>query len=156
MPLRKWIDLPPVWLAGFAALAWLLQDRFPDLAFGGGVARFAGGLAFGGGILLMALAASDMRRARTTLMPHEIPDRMVTTGIFGRTRNPIYLGDLLLLTGLLLWWEALWLLPLVLLLGWLLTDRFIVEEEGFLRRKFRADFARYERRVPRWVPRHFR
>ena len=32
----KWLDLPPVWLAGFAALAWLQASRLPmGLSFGG-------------------------------------------------------------------------------------------------------------------------
>ena len=84
-------------------------------------------------------------------MPHETPSFMVQTGIFSRTRNPIYLGDVLLLTGVILKMDAVLSLVLVPVFVWLLEKRFIVPEEDRLRRKFRSDFARYERKTRRWV-----
>ena len=77
---------------------------------------------------------------------------MITTGVYGRTRNPIYLADLMILAGLVLAWDAVLSLVLVPLLLWVLERRFVVPEENRLRRVFRADFARYERKVRRWVP----
>lgn len=148
----KMIDLPPVWLAGFLALAWVQAHRFAfGLSFGGAWADFAGGILVGGGILLMLLAVTEMRRRRTTVIPHREADALVTGGIFSRTRNPIYLGDALVLTGLILRWDAVLALPLIPVFVWLIERRFIIPEENRLRRKFRADFARYEAKVRRWV-----
>ncbi|AGI66934.1 hypothetical protein OAN307_c12340 [Octadecabacter antarcticus 307] len=65
------------------------------------------------------------------------------SGVFKRTRNPIYLGDVLILAGFLLRWDAPVALPLILALFWILETRFIVPEEDRLRRKFRQDFHRY-------------
>ncbi len=99
----------------------------------------------------MALAAYEMRRQKTTIIPGAEVSHLVTTGIFSRSRNPIYLGDVLVLTGFILKWEAALALPLIPLLFWVLETRFIRREEDYLRRKFRADFARYAQKTRRWV-----
>ncbi len=148
----RWLDLPPVWLAGALALAWAQARWLPlGLSFGGGWADLAGGLLVGGGLVLIAFAAAEFRRARTTIVPHRQPSEMITTGVYGRTRNPIYLADLMILAGLALYWDAVPSLALVPLLLWVLERRFVLPEEDRLRRTFRADFARYERRVRRWI-----
>lgn len=148
----KWIDLPPVWLIGFAVLAWV-QARFYafGLTFGGRWADFVGGLLIGGGIVLMLLALSEFRRHRTTMMPHRTPETLIQSGIFSRTRNPVYLGDVLVLAGLILWFDAVLSLPLIPILVWVLERRFILPEEDRMRRAFRMDWARYEHKTRRWV-----
>lgn len=148
----KWIDIPPVWLAAFAALAWWQSEYMTlGLGLGGAWADFVGGVLVGGGVLLMLLAASEMRRQRTTIVPHREAERLVQSGIFSRTRNPIYLGDVMILAGLILSWDAVLSLPLVPILLWVLERRFVIPEENRLRRKFRADFARYCEKTRRWV-----
>ncbi len=101
--------------------------------------------------MLTALAAYEMRNRRTTIIPHRDADALVTTGIFSRSRNPIYLADVMILSGMILYWGAVLSLPLVPILLWLLERRFVIPEEDRLRRKFRADFARYCQKVRRWV-----
>lgn len=148
----RWLDIPPAWLLGFAALTWLQAEYLPSgLSFGGAWADFLGGLLVGGGLLLAVLAVAEMRRHRTTVLPHRTPEHLVQTGIFSRSRNPIYLGDVLILAGLVLWFDAVLSLLLVPLFLWLLERRFVLPEEDRLRRTFRADWARYERKVRRWV-----
>lgn len=148
----KWIDLPPVWLAGFLAVAWAQSVYYPaGLGFGGAWADFAGGLLIGGGVLLMALAFFEFRRHRTTLMPHETPERLVQSGIFSRSRNPIYLADALLLLGFILRWDAVLSLPLLPVFVWVIEKRFVEPEEDRMRRKFRMDFARYCEKTRRWI-----
>ena len=148
----KWIDLPPVWLIGALGIA-LVQDRAFDLglSFGGQWADLLGGVLVGGGILLVLLAVYEFRRFKTTVMPHETPDRLITTGIFSRSRNPIYLADLLILAGFILKWDAVLSLPLIPILLWVLEVRFVIPEENRMRRKFRADFARYCQKTRRWL-----
>lgn len=148
----KWIDMPPVWLIGALALA-LLQSRHLDagLSFGGAWADLLGGLLIGAGVILILLAVSEFRKYRTTIIPHETPSRLITSGIFSRSRNPIYLADLFVLAGFIFRWDAVLALPLVPLLLWVLETRFIVPEEDRMRRTFRADFARYCQRTRRWL-----
>ncbi len=148
----KWIDIPPMWLLGFAVLAWLQAVHASvGLSFGGGWADFAGGLLVGGGLVLMLLAFAEFRRHRTTVIPHMEAERLITSGIFKRSRNPIYLGDALILLGLILRWDAVLALPLVPVFVWVIEKRFIVAEEDRLRRKFRAEFARYCQKTRRWL-----
>ncbi|MDQ7070488.1 MAG: isoprenylcysteine carboxylmethyltransferase family protein [Rhodobacterales bacterium] len=148
----KWIDLPPVWLALAALGAWGQATYFPmDLSFGGAWADFAGGIFIGGGLILMALAFVEMRKHRTTVIPHLNANALVSSGIFSRTRNPIYVGDALVLAGLILRWDAVLALPLVPIFILVIEKRFIIGEEDRLRRKFRSQFAAYCEKTRRWV-----
>jgi protein-S-isoprenylcysteine O-methyltransferase Ste14 len=147
----KWIDLPPVWLAVFLALAWIQARNLPLGPPGGAVTDLAGGLLVGAGVLAMIFAVLELRRARTTVIPHLAPDALVTTGIFARSRNPIYVGDALVLAGLCLRWEAWPSLVLVPLFLWLLTDRFVLAEEARLRAAFGSQFDAYAAQVRRWL-----
>ncbi|NOD61829.1 MULTISPECIES: isoprenylcysteine carboxylmethyltransferase family protein [unclassified Ruegeria] len=148
----RWIDVPPVWLAGFILLAWL-QGRYVGLGLSleGGLTDLISGVLIGGGVLLAVMAVVEFRRHQTTVIPHETPSAMVQSGIYKRSRNPIYLGDVLILAGLILRFDAVLSLVLVPVFVWVLERRFILPEEDRLRRTFRADFARYERKTRRWV-----
>ena len=75
---------------------------------------------------------------------------LIQSGIFKRSRNPIYVADVMILTGMILWWDAVLALPLVPIFVWILEKRFILAEEDRLRRKFRANYARYCEKTRRW------
>ncbi len=146
------IDIPPVWLVGFAFLAWLQARHFPlGLSLDGGLTDLLSGLLIGGGILIAVLAIVEFRRHKTTVIPHETPSALVQSGIYKRSRNPIYVGDVLILVGLVLRFDAVLSLILIPIFVWVLERRFILPEEDRLRRTFHADFARYERKTRRWV-----
>jgi len=148
----RWLDLPPVWLVAFCVLAWVQASYLPmGLSFGGAWADFAGGLLVGGGVVLMLLAVAEFRRHKTTVIPHRTASALIQSGIFTRTRNPIYLGDALVLAGLILRFDAVLSLPLLPVFVWVIETRFILKEEDRLRRAFRADFARYQNKVRRWL-----
>ena len=148
----KWIDIPPFWLMLALIITMLIGQVQPaSWAFSNPATDLMGGLLVGGGIVLILLAAVEMRKKRTTIVPHMEADHLVTSGIFKRSRNPIYLGDALVLAGLALRWETPVALLLVPLFMATITARFIVPEENRLRRKFRADFARYCQKKRRWV-----
>ncbi|WP_293573218.1 methyltransferase [Phaeobacter sp.] len=154
--LKTWVDTPPVWLVGFLFLAWV-QGAQASLGLsltateGAQMVRFLSGVLIGGGILLMLLAVIELQRHRTTVHPHGHPIALVQSGIFSRSRNPIYLGDCLLLLGVILRLDAVLSLVLVPIFVWVLERRFILPEENRLRRQFRADWARYEKKTRRWV-----
>jgi len=88
---------------------------------------------------------------RTTVIPHQTPSTIIQTGIFSRTRNPIYLGDALVLAGAVLWLDAVLSLVLVPIFVWLIERRFILPEEARMRRVFGPGFVAYARKVRRWV-----
>lgn len=145
------VDMPPIWLAGFLTLSWSSVRIFPAWVINIQVFDFIGGLLVGGGVLLAALAVMEMRRYKTTPIPHRTAATLVQTGSFRWSRNPIYLGDLLIFLGLSLFWGAVICLPLVALLWWILTDRFILPEEARLSESFGRAFDDYAARTRRWL-----
>ena len=147
----KWLDMPPVWLVGAIALVWGL-DR--AVAFGlFGVLSVFGPVLVGAGLALLVAAVVQMLAQRTTVIPREAPAVLVTGGLFRVCRNPIYLGDALILGGLILWWDVP--LGLAVLAGfiWLITERFILGEEAALRAAFGVEFETWAARTGRWLPR---
>lgn len=148
----KWINIPPVWLLGALGLTYWLGQTAPfGLSLDHPVTQFLAAVLIGGGVILMLLAVSEMRRQKTTVIPHQEAERLVQSGIFKRTRNPIYLGDMLILCGFILRWDAPVALPSIPILFWVLETRFVIPEEDRLRRKFRQDFHRYTQKTRRWV-----
>ena len=103
------------------------------------------------GLALLALAMRQMSAAGTTLIPHRQPSALVTGGVFRYSRNPIYLADLLFLTGAILWWGAVLALPLIPAFIWVINRRFILPEEARLRAGFAEDFSKWCERTRRWL-----
>lgn len=149
IPLWKLLfDLPPIWLSAFAVLVWQAGHFWPA-SFPMG--QVVGWSLVGAGLGLMALAAVEMRRHRTTVIPHMLPAALVTTGVFRFTRNPIYLGDALVLTGLSILWSAPLGLALVPVFMFIITRRFILAEELRLRTSFGPAFDQWSLYTPRWL-----
>lgn len=146
MRLFRAIDYPPVWLAGFLAVSWAVGRVFPLPGL-----PVTGLVLAGVGLALMLAAAGQMVLARTTFVPRRVPGAMVSRGLFAMTRNPIYLGDALILAGMSLFWNGLLALPLVAVFAHVIRKRFIEGEETVLRQRFGPDFDAYCARVRRWI-----
>ena len=104
-----------------------------------------------GGILLAMTAIGLFRRAGEQPEPWTTTNAVVTTGIYRRTRNPMYLGMALLYVGLALIADspiALILLPVVLVI---IQTRVIGREERYLAAKFGQPYLDYKRCVRRWL-----
>lgn len=148
----EWLDIPPVWLLGCLGLAyWVGQARVLNLSLNHPLTQVLAAVFIGAGLIVMLLAVTEMRRQKTTVIPHLEADTLVQSGIFKRSRNPIYLGDVLILAGFILRWDAVAALPLIPILFWILEKRFVLPEEDRLRRKFRQAFHRYTEKTRRWV-----
>jgi protein-S-isoprenylcysteine O-methyltransferase Ste14 len=107
------------------------------------------------GILIAAAAITQFRRSQTTLNPIE-PSRashLVTAGIFGFTRNPMYLGLLLLLIGWALWLGTAspWFVPPLFAI--LIYAAQIAPEERALAALFGDAYGAYRQKVGRWIGR---
>lgn len=117
----------------------------------GAISAGAGAALSACGILLGAAAIAAFARARTTVIPHGHPRRLVTAGPYRFSRNPMYLSLALTYLGIAgimrLPWAAV-LLPLPLL--WL--NRLVIPlEEARLRTAFGRSYEAYCRRVRRWL-----
>lgn len=103
------------------------------------------------GVLLLILAAGLFRARGTTVDPTRSPDVLVTDGLYRLSRNPMYLGMLLVLLGFALWRDA-WLALLCPLAFFLYMDRVVIpREERQVSARFAEQFQDYCRRTRRWI-----
>ena len=144
------IHPPILWVLHLAAavlLGWLVSLPLPA-PVGVTVAGWAVtllGLGFGAGGLRQLLLS------HTSPNPDAPTTRVVTTGIYRFTRNPIYVGFLCLLIGLPLIFGDYWGVILALLQVILFNRLIIRHEEAYLSAKFGAEYTDYKRKVRRWV-----
>jgi protein-S-isoprenylcysteine O-methyltransferase Ste14 len=144
-------DLPPVWLAAHLLVAWVLSLVSPPVF--GALGTLFGFWLVGLGLLVTLMAAAQMALARTTVIPRRDPSSLVTSGLFAWSRNPIYLSDLMILLGAILWLDAILALPLVAGFAWLIQTRFILDEEARLTAAFGPEFDLWAARTRRWIGR---
>lgn len=96
-------------------------------------------------------AASALRRAKTTILPTKASEHLVIAGPYGFTRNPIYLGNVLLVLGLGLVTGNAWMLPLALVVGFATARLAIAGEERHLAERFGKRYRDYAKKVRRWL-----
>jgi protein-S-isoprenylcysteine O-methyltransferase Ste14 len=105
------------------------------------------------GVGLMAAAVASFVTANTTINPLKPSraSRLVTSGVFRLSRNPIYLGDLLALVAIAVWLGQAANIALLAGFVWYI-DRFQIRpEERALSTLFGAEYAAYCARVRRWL-----
>ena len=113
---------------------------------------FAGGwLLVVGALAIDVSAIRTLRQAKTTVMPHRGSDHLVTTGPFSFTRNPIYLGNTMLMVGAGLIGGITWFFPLALIAAFLTQKLAIEKEERHLEVRFGKKYRDYAKRVRRWI-----
>jgi len=143
--------LPPIWLFIAILSSYALNRWFPIAALVHEPWNYAGiALILFGGSLSIPSALS-FRRAGTPVVPFTPSTALVTTGWFRVTRNPMYLGMVIVLIGVALLARSLsaWL-PLPAFIA-IIHFRFIRGEERFLEDIFGQQYRDYRARVRRWV-----
>jgi protein-S-isoprenylcysteine O-methyltransferase Ste14 len=146
------IPWPPLLLAATLVLGWLAGRLYPlpwpgidDLA-----ARLIGYGLGAAGIALVAWGVMTLYRAGTTVRPNQGADRLVTDGPFRYRRNPIYMGDVLILLGLAQLTLNIWFAILAPLFALAVFQLAIVPEERHLERRFGQAYRDYKERTRRW------
>ncbi len=143
---------PPLYFAvAFAGGMTLRASRTP-LHFGVGIVTVAaGGTVLAGGVGLAVAGVAQVRRARTTIVPHRAASTLLTTGAYRLSRNPMYTGLAIAHVGGTVlagsWWP---------LFGWplaLLAIRVLVigPEERYLTTRFGRVYLNYRSRTHRWI-----
>lgn len=79
-------------------------------------------------------------------------ERLITTGLLAHVRNPLYIGNLLVVAGLVIIHDNPWLYLLLLPAAFLGYQAIISSEEEFLAQRFGAEYREYCSRVRRWLP----
>jgi protein-S-isoprenylcysteine O-methyltransferase Ste14 len=79
--------------------------------------------------------------------------RLVTYGIFGWVRNPLYVGNFLIWMGFVVISGVLWFLPVAIVLFAIEYTLIVAYEEGVLESIFGREYLDYKQTTPRWIPR---
>ena len=120
---------------GFVVLYfWLARPSWQSIVLGSAL--------ISPGLLIRALASGHVRKN----------EQLTTSGPYAHTRNPLYLGSLLIGIGFAVASRSPWVAVLLVVMFVAIYVPVIQDEERFLRGRF-PEFAEYERRVPRMLPR---
>jgi protein-S-isoprenylcysteine O-methyltransferase Ste14 len=103
------------------------------------------------GVGLAAAGIRNFSRAATPVPTNEPTRALVTTGIHGWTRNPIYLGLFLVYGGIGIAARSSWTLVLTLPLAITIRYGVVAREEAYLERRFGDAYRDYKARVRRWL-----
>ena len=143
--------IPPVYfflaLLAMAALHWALPiARVIPLPV-----SYLGGLLIIAGLWLLGHAFRGFTKAGTPIVPFERSTALVTSGSYRLTRNPMYVGMVIILCGLamLLGTAGPWL-PIPFFV-WIIRANFILGEERFLEELLGQQYLAYKSRVRRWL-----
>lgn len=143
---------PLIYVAGLLlSIAAERLVKLPNLGLAPVSRNLAGGVLDALGFLVMFAGAGLFMRRRTAILPFKPATSLVTSGILGWTRNPMYLGMAIFYVGLAVILNslvALILLPVVLTV---VQTQVIAREEAYLERAFGNDYLTYKSRVRRWI-----
>lgn len=142
---------PPVWFLLFALAALGLAQVAPGRIVLGPSATLIGLVTATIGGLLALWARLMFLQARTPVHPFQAAHCLLTHGVYRISRNPMYLGLLLMLSGLIVWLQNLSGLVLLPLFVLVINFSHIQPEEHRLRGQFGASYRAYLKRTRRWL-----
>ncbi len=145
------IPWPPLLLLAGIAFGALLGALAPlNLAVPSAM-RIAGFAFLAAGIALDLSAIRTMWLARTNILPHRAADRLITSGPFRLSRNPIYLGNTIALAAMGFAFSNFWYTMAAAVMAVLLDRLAIRREEAHLTARFGRAWQEYAAQTPRWL-----
>ena len=143
---------PPVFALLFAGAMWLLANHLPVVELIPSPWNRLGYPLIGVAVLLDLWSLGLFFKADTTFHPLKLHETssLVTGGMYRLTRNPMYLGLVLILAGWAIVLAQLTPFLLLPLFVWLLNSQQIQHEERVLEEKFGDAYREYKDRVRRW------
>jgi protein-S-isoprenylcysteine O-methyltransferase Ste14 len=149
------ILFPPLILLIAAALAVILEFVVPLSFFPapgvGSWLSWLGALLFlvGGGLSIAG--SREFQKRGTNIDPRRPALKVVDTGPYRYTRNPMYLGMVIALAGFVLAFSLEWGVPVWVVFAIVLHYGVVVREERYLRAKFGASYEALLARTRRWI-----
>jgi protein-S-isoprenylcysteine O-methyltransferase Ste14 len=145
---------PPLIYAAFFLLSFLLQGYFTikgAFFFHSHWANIFGSIFYFVGVAFIFPAGFEFVKSKNTVITAKPATSLQTNGIYSISRNPMYLGLVLIYLGLTFqfgnWW-TIFLLPILIIV---ITYRVILPEERYLTRAFGDEYADYKKKVRRWI-----
>ena len=111
-----------------------------------------GGVPFIAGVVVLLWCSRDFYVAgKGTLAPWDPPRHLVRVGLYRYSRNPMYVGVLLILLGWNAGFRTRGLVIYTIVVAILFHLRVLLHEEPWLARTFPSEWPGYKSRVPRWL-----
>ncbi len=144
---------PPIYGAITLLIMWLLHKFYPLHCTATSWPVTAGIVVVVFGLLMELFAVFSFRKHKTTINPLRPANTtaLVTHGVYALSRNPMYLGMAIILTGAALIMRCLTPLAMPAVFCFVVTLMQIIPEEKILREKFGDEFLRYTETVGRWL-----
>lgn len=142
---------PPFFYIASALIAVGIDQVVP-LSFGNTMAtEYAGLVILVIGVLIFIASGRMFVKNKQSPSVHASQPKIITDGIYGKTRNPIYVSAHLFLLAVALYVDNVWMLLMIIPLTILMTKLVIEKEEAYLERKFGGDYLDYKKKVRRWI-----
>jgi len=144
---------PPLFYVLFFLVAVFIQKRVPidDSFFHQRWSRFAGVIFLITALFFLARSLAQFFNSKNTLILIKPASSLQSDGIYGITRNPMYVGLAFVFLGVTFfignWWNII-LLPILLLI---VQEYIIKREEKYLERRFGQAYLDYKMKVRRWL-----
>ena len=105
------------------------------------------------GILILIIPVSKFIKSKTTIDPIKFKkvNKLVTSGIYKYSRNPMYLGLLMILTSSSIFYLNIYSITTPFFFYWWITKFQIKREEIFLTEKFGKEYLSYKTKTRRWI-----
>lgn len=139
--------IAPILIITVISIALTWYDMVPVYSLNSGIFTVIGAVLIILGIIFWVMAV-----LKSNIDDEIKSDRLVTTGIYGLVRHPIYAAFLYTVTGLILISNNLYLFVLPVIYWMVLTIAMIKSEEKWLTDKFGESYIEYSRKVSRFVP----
>jgi len=148
------LRIPPPLVSLVSALAMsLLAEQFPAAKVAVPYGAYIAGIFIAVGLTIDLVSVLAFRKAKTTVTPlkPERASQLVISGFYRFSRNPMYLGMLLILIGAAIWFGSL--ANIAVLAGFVayITAFQIKPEETRLEQLFGAEYRVYRQQVRRWL-----
>jgi protein-S-isoprenylcysteine O-methyltransferase Ste14 len=143
--------MPTTYLLIAIAALIVLHFLFPIVRIIPPVWNLCGIIPLALGVTINLIADRAFHKVDTTVKPFEESSTLITEGIFRISRNPMYLGFVLILIGIAVLARSLSPYLIVLAFAILIDRVYITVEERMLAAKFGAEWERYRRRTRRWL-----
>ncbi len=103
------------------------------------------------GLFIVMWPAVTFGKVGTPIKPFEDSTRLVTNGMYRITRNPMYLGMVVILLGIAVLFGNASPFLIAPMFGWLIQTKFVKFEEALLEKTFGDEYLRYKQKVRRWL-----
>jgi protein-S-isoprenylcysteine O-methyltransferase Ste14 len=142
---------PPILYFGVLAVGLVLETLWPAPFLPETAQCAVGGAAILTGQAMVVACMGRFRAAGTPVGPYKPTSAIVSDGLYGLSRNPIYVALTLIYLGIGVAIDSPWILALVVPVLLVMRTCVIVREERYLERKFGAEDLGYKASVRRWV-----